>query len=148
MVKQAVLMLYAMASLARLLLVVMSCELIMRLDCVVVAPVVLSALLIDSLSHRGLSKLLVKSMVLTKLLKAVLQDSSPQNQTFPLLFIYLDFFWCELLSFGDIGCRDFCLLSNIMELDCTFLVLNATIKCILKLNSNVSFQILKIIQRP
>ena len=26
-------------------------------------------------------------------------------------------FWCQLPSFGDIGCRDVCFLSNIMELD-------------------------------
>ena len=26
-------------------------------------------------------------------------------------------FWCELSSFGDIGCRDFYLLSNIMGLN-------------------------------
>ena len=27
-------------------------------------------------------------------------------------------FWCELSSFGDIGRRDFCLLSNIMGINC------------------------------
>ena len=26
-------------------------------------------------------------------------------------------FWCELQSFGDIGCRDVCPLMNVMELD-------------------------------
>ena len=31
-------------------------------------------------------------------------------------------FWCELPSVGDIGRRDVCLLSNIMELDGTRLV--------------------------
>lgn len=35
-----------------------------------------------------------------------------------LLFIHLDFFLCDFLSFGDIN-RDGCLLSNVIELDHT-----------------------------
>lgn len=43
---------------------------------------------------------------------------------FPLTFAFYPFrvFWCELLSFGAIGCRDVCLPSTIMELDRTLLV--------------------------
>lgn len=44
---------------------------------------------------------------------------------FPLLsvvlFIHLDCFWCELLSFEDISSRDVCLLWSKMELDDTWL---------------------------
>ncbi|MDF4377384.1 hypothetical protein P3378_24580, partial [Vibrio parahaemolyticus] len=45
---------------------------------------------------------------------------------FPLTcsaFYQYRLFWCELLSVGDIGCRDVCLLLNIMELDGTQLVM-------------------------
>lgn len=38
-----------------------------------------------------------------------------------LLFIHLDFFLCDLLSFGDIN-RDGCLLYNVIELDHTSIV--------------------------
>ena len=31
-------------------------------------------------------------------------------------------FWCELPSFGDIGCRDFCLFSNIMGVNGALIV--------------------------
>ena len=39
---------------------------------------------------------------------------------FPLTFsaVYQSkLFWCELPSFGDIRCRDFCFLSGIMEVN-------------------------------
>ena len=45
-------------------------------------------------------------------------------------------FWCEMSSFGDIGCGDFCLLSNIMGLNDALKVLTVP----QKFNSNVSFQ--------
>lgn len=41
-------------------------------------------------------------------------------------------FWCELLSFGDIGHRDVCRLSKMMEVDSTFLVVLKALKNALK----------------
>lgn len=37
-------------------------------------------------------------------------------------YLYLHIVWCELLSLGDISCRNVCLLSNITEPDDTLLV--------------------------
>lgn len=45
----------------------------------------------------------------------------------PCSAIYqLKLFWCELLSFRDISCKDAYLLSNIMKLDDTVLNMNAS----------------------
>ena len=63
---------------------------------------------------------------------------------FPLLpvalFIHLDSFGVsEWPSFGDISCREVCILLNMMELNGTRLVLLKAPKEFGKLNSNVSF---------
>ena len=72
------------------------------------------------------------------------RDSSSQNQNY--IFVLLDV--ALLPSFGDIGRRDFCLISNIMGLNggCY----SPSKNTFEKLNNNVSFQksLLKIIHRP
>lgn len=52
-----------------------------------------------------------------------------------MLFIRLNGFLCQLLGFGDIGCRDVCFLSNIMELHGTQLVVLQTAKNTILYNS-------------
>lgn len=54
-------------------------------------------------------------------------------------------FWCELLSFGDKGHRDVCLVSNVMELNGTqHVVLKVPVRCLFSVIMN---RLLKIIHK-
>ena len=67
---------------------------------------------------------------------------------FPLTSRAIYQFWCELPSLSGYSRRDFCLLSNTMGLNSALNVELTAPKIFFgKLNSNVSFQLLKIIHR-
>lgn len=63
-----------------------------------------------------LLKLLLNTKTCTLCLKGQFKSKSIGNIFLVMLFISRDFFWCKLLSFREISCRDFCIFLNITRL--------------------------------